>query len=631
MSADLITGNNDSVPNPYEEEVAGHVPCPGDVYVDKNPSCNGYHVFRLKERSGEEGSYQWTFECLVGEYSSECISEGALHRYYRPLLNGYDEVLRLAEMTLEGKAADVASLVGAGVDRDRETTSEDLMATESPEHIRALLDSSQGLQNKMEEIQLVCDILIEAKKAELDARLREMDKYLSAVKDKVSAIVKVISVLNIYTGRTVDLHLITDGDGAAPDEPLALRQRIIFMDEELCVHLDHEADYTDVPAFFEWLKEPANRDVVIPEPRSIVTLKPKRFGMDYRSGDSLYDRLRNKWNRHTYILLRNGDNLWWAESDDLEVWDWAFPHENFEEAFQESLRKDHHFVDSRIKEHDAVKFRITKYMTFIQGLIDQRPDIIGTVSVRPNLLKLTGIRLVRDDENLIGTGRKPWEEFLKEKNASIRRGTRIVYVAGKYWNGESHYGKCADSGGFVKYYTYAYSRPAPPTTGLYSADVVETVVRHENHKPVRGPYPKLVIKYLPGDEVFDKSDWEYRERKNRVSWWFDMKYVINYDAVTLDELTGYLEDRTVRSEFASMLPLLKRVLVYKKKEMQEEDLFKRLLVSDIRKETGSEPSPEAVDSAVAWWKEKVIFSRPLNSDDTKAWKMIRARVLRQDD
>lgn len=631
MGKELTTGNGNVVPNPYENEVEKHIPRSGDIYVERNPSRNGFHVLRLKERSGEEGSYRWTYENLVGEYYSKTIGEDSLRNYYRPLLNGFEEILSLAEKTVEGNADEVAALIGAGENKKQETSSEELMATESPEHIKAMLDSSQRLQNKLEEIRLMTDILIEAKKAELEAKLREMDKYLSVVNEKVSALVKVISVLNIYTGRTVDLHLINEGNAASPEEPLSLRQRIIFMDEELCVHLDHEADYTDVPAFFEWLKEPANRDIVIPEPRSIVTLKPKRFGMDYRSGDSLYDRLRNEWNRHTYILLRNGDNLWWAESDDLEVWDWAFPHENFEEAFQESLRKDRHFVDSRIKEHDAVKFRITKYMTFIQGLIDQRPDIIGTVSVRPNLLKLTGIRLVRDDENLIGTGRKPWEEFLKEKNASIRRGTRIVYVAGKYWNGESYYGKCADSGGFVKYYTYAYSRPAPPTTGLYSADVVETVVRHENHKPVREPYPKLVIKYLPGDEVFDKSDWEYRERKNRVSWWFDMKYVINYDAVTLDELTGYLEDRTIRSEFASMLPLLKRVLVYKKKEMQEEDLFKRLLVSDVRKETGSEPSPEAVDSAVAWWKEKVIFSRPLNSDDTKAWKMIRARVLRQDD
>ncbi|MBR2093900.1 MAG: hypothetical protein IJ904_07700 [Candidatus Methanomethylophilaceae archaeon] len=631
MGKELTTGDGNVVPNPYEDEVKKHLPRSGDIYVERNPSRNGFHVLRLKERSGEEGSYRWTYENLVGEYYSKTIGEDSLRNYYRPLLNGFEEILSLAEKTVEGNADEVAALIGAGENKKQETSSEELMATESPEHIKAMLDSSQRLQNKLEEIRLMTDILIEAKKAELEAKLREMDKYLSVVNEKVSALVKVISVLNIYTGRTVDLHLINEGNAASPEEPLSLRQRIIFMDEELCVHLDHEADYTDVPAFFEWLKEPANRDIVIPEPRSIVTLKPKRFGMDYRSGDSLYDRLRNEWNRHTYILLRNGDNLWWAESDDLEVWDWAFPHENFEEAFQESLRKDRHFVDSRIKEHDAVKFRITKYMTFIQGLIDQRPDIIGTVSVRPNLLKLTGIRLVRDDENLIGTGRKPWEEFLKEKNASIRRGTRIVYVAGKYWNGESYYGKCADSGGFVKYYTYAYSRPAPPTTGLYSADVVETVVRHENHKPVREPYPKLVIKYLPGDEVFDKSDWEYRERKNRVSWWFDMKYVINYDAVTLDELTGYLEDRTIRSEFASMLPLLKRVLVYKKKEMQEEDLFKRLLVSDVRKETGSEPSPEAVDSAVAWWKEKVIFSRPLNSDDTKAWKMIRARVLRQDD
>lgn len=631
MGKELTTGNGNVVPNPYEDEVKKHLPRSGDIYVERNPSRNGFHVLRLKERSGEEGSYRWTYENLVGEYYSKTIGEDSLRNYYRPLLNGYEEILSLAEKTVEGKADEVATLIGAGENEKQETSSEELMATESPEHIKAMLDSSQRLQNKLEEIRLMTDILIEAKKAELEAKLQEMDKYLSVINEKVSALVKVISVLNIYTGRTVDLHLINEGDAASPKEPLSLRQRIIFMDEELCVHLDYEADYKDIPTFFEWLKEPKNRDIVIPEPRSIVTLKPKRFNMDYRSGDYTYDKIRNEWNKHTYILLRNGDNLWWAESEDLEVWDWAFPHEDFEEAFQKSLEKDRSFVDSRIKQHEAVKYRITKYMTFIQGLLDQRPDIIGTTSVRPNLLKLTGVRLIRDDENLIGTGRKPWGEFVKEKNASIHRGTRIVYIAGKAWDKQYYdHRQCADSGGFLKFYFNRYSWPDMPSSGIYNADTVEVVDHYEKGNAVKRTYEHLIFRYSPGDTVFDRSTLEEHERKNKISWVFSPRYVINYDAVTLEELRGYLEDRTLRPDFASMLTLLKEVLRQKEREMRDEDAFKHLLSEDILRETGSRPDKTTINEAVDWWKGKVIFSRPLRSDDAKAWRMIRSRILKQD-
>ena len=627
MSKEL-TDNNPGHVNPYGKAVSEHVPVSGDVYVYRSPSGNGFATVRLKERQEKGGYYRWTFDLLTGSRWENTISEEDLKRYYRPLLNGYDEILSLAQMTLDGRAAEAAALIGAGEEKS-EPGSEALMETETPEHIKALLDTSESLENKLKEVRLMTEILIEAKKAELRERLNQMEGYLKVMGEKVKSLEKIISVLNIYTGRTVDLHAITEGEGASEEEPLSLRQRIIFMDEELCVHLDYESDYKDVNLFFEWLKEPQNRDIVIPEKRSIVALKPKRHDMNYRSGDRMWDAIQNQWNKHTYLLIRNGDNLWWAESDDLEVYDWTFPHEDFEEKFQEEIKKDRSFVDSKIKSHDNVKYRITKYMTFIQGLIDQRPDIIGKMTVRPNLLKLVGVRLIRDDENLVGTGRKPWRDFLKEKNATIRRGTRIVYIAGQWWRGETYNRKCADSGGFVKYYSNSFSMPGPPSTGLYSADTVETVVRYEKGQPVKETFGKLVIKYLPGDEIFVKTEWDYRLRKNRVSWFFDEKFVINYDAVTLEELRGYMEDRTLRSEFASMLPLLREVLHLKVTEEEDERAFKTLLGENIHKETGKAVPPEVMDEAITWWKEKVIFTRPLRSDDKKAWSMIRNRITKQ--
>lgn len=262
-------------------------------------------------------------------------------------------------------------------------------------------------------------------------------------------------------------------------------------------------------------------------------------------------------------------------------------------------------------------------MMFVQGLIDQQAEVFGMFKDRPNLLKNQNVNLVRDDENLIGTGLAPWKEFLKEKNKTIRRGTRIVYRAGRVYH-TGQYGVETYSGEFVKYY-YNY-HPEYPGTGLYNAQTVKTVARYEQGKPVMEEYPHLVFLYLPGDTVFDKTDWEYRSRKKRVSWKFEMDYVINYDDVSIEELEQYMRDRTQRTDFRDMLPLLKKVLMEKRKERHDEEGFRRLLKEDFKKTSGTIPDDSAIDEAITWWKSKVIYTRPLRSDDAKAFRMIRQRL-----
>ena len=625
----------EQIPDPYKEAVKQHEPSVGDVYLDARPSCNGAGVFRIvgKEDAGN-GTVRWRIERITGFGLgvSRTIGDGDLKRYYRPLLNGYDDILALAEKVCDGEMDEVAALVG--LPGGTPASGEELMATESPEHIRALLDASQSVQNKIEEVKLMADTLIEIKKAEMEDKLREMDRYLGVVRKKVGDIAKVISILNLYIGRTVELHHIASGEGAPAGEPLSLRQRILFMDEELCVHLDHEADYRDVPAFFEWVKDSVNRDIVIPEERSVVALKPKRLNMNYRSNDPVYDNIRNEWNKHTYILLRNGENLYWAESDDLEVYDWAFPHEDFVESYEKKVAEDRYRKDNIIREYESVRFRVTRYMMFLQGIIEQRPDVIGTPSVRPNLVKLEGVRLVRDDENLIGTGRKPWYEFLKEKNALIRRGTRILYLDGGYsWYQDlgGRYRREKNGGDFVRYYRYESSEPEMPATGVYSADTVDVVARYVDGKPVKKTADYLVFRYMPGDKVFERTAWDEHERKQRVAWRYASDHVINYDGVTVDELRGYMEDRTQRKDFAHMMPILKKTLLMKEAEKRDEEAFKTLLAESVFRECGRRVSGEEMDGAVEWWKGKVIFSRPLRSDDAKAWRMIRSRLIGKGD
>ena len=618
---ELKTIENDHV-NPYVKARVDHVPIAGDVYAYRSPSYNGWEVIRLV-RQNERGAWECV-DVFTGKKEKEC-DNNSLKEYYRWIQNDYEDISDIASKIVEGRAVEVAGLLGGGTDAAPQ--SEDLMATESPEHIAAMLEMAENLQNKAEEAKLVAQCMVEKRKWELENTLRAINNHVGLLNKRVSDLLKVITVLNLYTGATVDIHRLAEGDPAPAEEPLSLRQRILFMDEELCVHLEREADYKDIELFFEWLKEPSNRDIIAPEPRCVVCLKPKRFNKQYRSGDPLWDKLQNEWNHLTFVVIRNGDNLWWFESDDLEVFEWAFPHEDFEEKFLKD-QEDGHFREAKAMKHTDTRYRVLKYMMFLQGLIDQRQDLIGPTATRINLMKLQGVRLIRDDENAIGTGRKPWKEFRKEKNALIRRGTRILYVAGECWSDSYRNRPTPCSGRFLKYYSNDWSMPEFPGTGLYSSDEITIIDHYENRMPIKMKHPKPIFRYLPGDKVWDRSEYEERERKNRVAWEYQTDYVLNYDAVSLEELQGYLEDRTMRTDFASMIPVLVKMKLHKLQEARDEAAFKELISEEIRKETGKTPSSASMDEAVSWWKSKVIFTRALRSDDRKAWNMIRVKVIK---
>lgn len=614
--------------NPYEKAVKDHEPAAGDYYASPSPHFNTREIIRLKEKTLVDGKYpRWKFETILGPNDDETISEESLKSYYRPLLGDFEKTLDYAQQVVDGQSEKVAAELLAGQENTPSADTEALMAAGSREQVTSLLDESERMQNTLEEIRLTAKIIIENKKAELEKRLDQMGEYLSEMNKKVENLVKIITVLNLYTGKNVDIQQVTDGEGADPGEPLSLRQRILYMDEELCAELDHEADYTDIPTFIESLREPAFLSVIAPEPRCVVAVKPKHREMGYRSGDPYYDAARDAWNRHTYLVFRNGEKVYVLDSEDLELWDYAFPHSNFEEKFQQRMADPgQSFKDSLQKEHESERYRTTKYMVFLQGIVDSSPDILGPFMTAPNIMKHQGIELVRDDENLIGTGRKPWREFRDEKNKLIRRGTRILYDGGKRLSdGRVHWNSGGD---FPKYYAYEASMPETPMSGIYHADSYECVVRHDHGKPVTEVADYLVFRYLPGDTVWKRGYYGYdqADRKNKVAWKYTEGHVLNYDAVTVDELQGYLSDRTLREDFRDMMPLLKKTLLEKRREERDEADFKALLASEEKKRTGRDCPAEVIDEAVAWWKQKVIFTRPLSSDDAKAFRMIMGRI-----
>ena len=598
-----------------------HEPAAGDIYVKKDAYYGGvYRITEVRHRYGKDGKdYGLSYICdeldpeTLDAKDTASISASDLKEYYCYVSMGARQACDLARAVMAGNAAVVSrKIIGETEDEQKISEETALVKGHTKKEVETMLADAEEKENQLEEIRLWAEHIMQSRRRELEKKMDEMNKVLETFQKKVRGLLRVITIMNLYLGRDVDVMQIADGKDAEPSEKLHVRQRILFMDEELCAHLDHEADYNDIDLFFTWVTQPENRDIVIPEKRCIVALKPKRFTMDYRSGDSYYDTQRNIWNKHTYLLIRNGDKLWVMDDSDLECWDWVFPHSDFEEAFQASQKES--FYESRLKAHENAKYRVMRFSMFIQGLID-RGEIFGKMDCQPNLIKGKDVVLVRDDENAIGTGIKPWADFVKEKNALIRRGTRIVYRADRsYWS-DSYRRKTTNSGDFARYYAYEGSKPDFPGSGLYHVEI------DDNH---RRPY----FLYNPGGTVWPRNIWEEEhERKRREAWYYENRYVLNYDATTTEELQRYFDDRSIREHFRDMMPLLKKALLQKREEEKSENGFKLLMVSSLmgprRKTHHADEIRDIVDEAVEWWKLKVIYTRPLSSNDAKAWRMIK--------
>ena len=615
--------------DPVAKAIKEHVPATGDIYITKHPEQYS-EMYRLGNRveGRPESFYAERIDPLSGDivpeenskFGPKTITDGTLKEYYRYLSGDLEKTLSLARKVMDGDTETVRKAVLGGEKEQSDTLSEETALTtgRSASEVGEMLLQAEIKQNQLKEIQMAAELMVTAKRNELENKLRKMNDVLSVFQEKVRDLVRVVTILNLYLGKEVAVEQIADGEAADASEPLHLRQRILFMDEELCAHIDHEADYNDIDLFLQWLREPANRDIVVPEQRCIVAVKPKRFNMGYRSGNIYYDAEREQWNRHTYLILRNGEKLYVVDSDDLECFDWVFPHKDHETAFAAKMAdRATSFKDSLAKEHKNANYRVMRFAAFVQGVLDHA-EFLGPFDKETNIMKMQNVVLVRDDEDGLGTGLPSFREFQEKKNRLLCRGKRVIYIPSRGYRESMHGPQYYASGGYKRYYAYEASKPEAPSEGIYSLQQEEGVLRG-----------RFWFSYLPGGTVWPKNIWEEsHERRRREGWIPNMDYLLNYDDTTSEELQAYFDDRTKRPEFREMMPILKRALLEKRAEEADETAFVNLMLHELHSEDYCcGISEDDIREAIKWWKNKIIFRRPLTKDDAKAWRMIKKHLL----
>lgn len=491
-------------------------------------------------------------------------------------------------------------------------------------------------EDKANKIMLVSRAMADMVKARMDRQIMKVKKELAVVKEKINTLRKVITMLNLYSGKEVNIEVLREGAIADSSEKIHLYQDILFMDEECAIYEDGGIDINHIDKFVDWLlSSEDNINVFIPHQKGLVAMKPRRFKKDY--GDSLYNNQMEMWNRHTFFLFRNGENLYLVDSDDIEVYDTLFPLrgsiEKLYKEYNESLEKyGSDSITTSEFERKLKKFneRYYFFLMFFQGILDNSNVFEGTEPFR-----LTNpsdcakwLEHVYDAEPSLSDGHKTFNEWKDVINSRIKRGTRILYVMDNWkWN---YTATDFVSRHFLRYYANEWSAPNFPSNGVYTLDTFKTASRYGDGNYLSSEWIRsfddnkpLAFKY--------KSGGDYWKKEQTVTCVVN-KYddFLNYDELTLEDVEFYIKDRVSRKNYLSIMPHLVSAYHALKKEQAKEDAFVMLMKGELLKiGVDVDKATEIIREGIEWWKNKVICHRPIDSDDAKAVRMIKNYVRKR--
>jgi hypothetical protein len=459
--------------------------------------------------------------------------------------------------------------------------------------------------------------LIKEQSLILQAKASALSKQIAHAEDA-------IYMINAYLGKDEEIVRLQKGKPAPEELKISIRQLVLYMDEETAAaaNLAEKGgmDFKDIHAFDEWLKVPANLKLVLPEEKGIVAFKPRRHEKHY--GDNPWENAElNRKNKCLYILIRNGENLYRIYTN-LWLDDVFLPRKDeFEHFFYETKwdkKEVRHRPGSKeymesMEKAQAHQRKFYTVLILIQGILDRTKifhplPVDQTINVCNLAEAQKYITLVYDAENLFGSSRPDFDDWLDEANSKLTVGCRIMGRFQGY--GDDH----------TMYYEEMKRRLNPRYAVNPQNETLYTLER-------RSGEGFLFLFSRNGQILYSGwGDYHGHEAKRRASFKVYKKddFILNFDAVTIEEMQFYIHSRTNRHHYLSMIPLLKLAIKLKKKEIQEERDFRKLLIGQIVKahNVSFENAESQIDTLIVWWKFKCRIHRALTSDDAKAIRMI---------
>lgn len=488
-------------------------------------------------------------------------------------------------------------------------------------------------------------------RAEMEAQISQMRAVMAPLKKQIAQMEEGIWTANLYLGAGEEIVTILDGEPAPADTPLTLRQQVLSMDEETAAHADAGGiDARNLDVFDTWIADPEHLAQVLPEPKGVVVLVPRRRGRDYQ--DPWVDERLNKENRWSYWLIRNGDRLYRMRTDYV-VGKHLIPRVDEFTALFTRRKSGRHGESEQIvpgtrawdKAVEAQGARERHYMRMaliLQGLIDRTTVFHPLPAAGINLLSGqtfgdgTAV-LVRDAEHALADGRDEFYDWLKRLNGELRVGMRIMGVfstakfkdAGDEYSERNHY---SPNGRITPRASSSYEADKPRDASLYRLESKRTV------SGVQG----LAFKFDRTREREYRDEWgriEYRAPKTKATCVIlpGDRFILPFDLVTVEEMRYYLGSRVNRHAYEDMFPLLHVAIEAKQAEQAAEQPFRDLLAAELVKAdpalaaaTSGDPdlvaAHAALDPLVDWWKVGNKHHRALHGEPAAEKAAINAIV-----
>ena len=436
----------------------------------------------------------------------------------------------------------------------------------------------------------------------------------------------ILDAIELYLGIGSEIKILREG--APVDDPVTLRQMILYMDEEFGDPRPNAKtgqpglDFQTVEDFDKWLMIGKHIDQVLPERKGVVAIKPSRQKRHYDDSPFLNNQINDN-NKMTYLLVRNGENIYRIFTG-IEFSERLYPKQVEMEAVIKSLEED----DSQrnMERINKGEYVYRRNALIIQGLLD-RTTIFYPLAHETSLLKPDTypgcINFVRDDEMTLQDGRPSFKEWQKEINAKIQVGSRVLWIHPNYMS-SGYYANKDFKYHFLRYY-HNDNYPPPPNTGVYQVETEEEYYEHGMKD--RPKHKRLIFLYNPGDEVSYGNAWSYdpHPRKNRISFilsstFTHMDNFLNYDQIELEDIEYYLNNRYERKNFLDMVTILWELRDQLMAEREKEKAFVRLVASR------NNIDDQVIWDAVSIWKFRNKWKRRIDSDDAKALRMIEKRI-----
>ena len=468
---------------------------------------------------------------------------------------------------------------------------------------------------------------IERKKTMLELQMHEMNAKVEKLKAEVATAMKCIWMVELYLGSKQELHVLRSGAYAPATEPLTVMQRVLCMDEEILVwawfhkpelleNNEQGFGYQNIADFDRWLLESeANLDQILPAKKGIIALRVRREPKKHEIksiADAFAAIEEDACDKQTYILIRNGENLYriWA---DTNLWPRFFPRRD--EFDLEKLKKDndgqwHSWDDEKLEQQRESYMR---GLIVLQGLLDHTTifhPLPEKISVFDTACVERTMRLIRDDELALNADNSmmDWYHYKKFLHGEVRVGARVLYCKEGYEKDD----KLRERTGNGRISDWPSKR-------------VPFIITEHFSKVGGWSYGgEWKFIYKPGDNVYRRWD-DDTERKRGVGFRAYCDEVIAFDAVSVRYLKHLLLDRSQREQYARCLPTLRRWWIVAKAEAKAEEPFIRLVLSQAGVQQDDPDWSAKVARCrrlVRWWKLRTKEARTLSTDEAKALRMI---------